>query len=90
MTEQPTSKENTEDIDDEVMLYLSIHPQEYRGKKILEFRGQIHDKEKVLKILKRAFNEDEISAALIIRDKFKAYLRCVELGFFDPKVIKIK
>lgn len=86
----PTTNQDSNNIldkimEDETLLYLSITPFLINGKKILQVRGQIHDKERVQKILEKAFADDSVPAKIIIRDKFKAYLRCTELGFIQPK-----
>lgn len=87
MPQTQTETNNKQNIEDETILYLSITPFVINEKKILQVRGQIHDKERVQTILKKAFADDYVLAKIVIRDKFKAHLRCVELGFIEPKNI---
>jgi len=85
MKKQEKDKENPKVI----VLELSAIPLIVNGKKGLQIKKTTQDMKLIKEILESAFKEDFIPAKIIFRDRFKAYLRCSELGLIEEGKISI-
>jgi len=66
---------------------LSIYPVVHLGKKKLILKCYIQDPEKIKDILKKAFSNKKLTSEIIIRNKWAAIPKLLNLGFLDQKEI---